>query len=105
MDQQTGVGFAIFNGVDDLVKRDDDVLKLVAVDAESQIGTRHFAGNGDLHVRNIRHVTRFAGDDDRAIIVADARAMRQQGIFVGNIRVRVKRYRRHVKNAILRVFV
>ena len=105
VDQKPGVDLAFLNGVDDLVERDDDVFEIRIVNSQCEKRARQLARNRDLHIADLVGASRLFRDDDRAVFVADARTVRQQSVFVGDIRVGVKRDRGHVEDAVFRVFV
>jgi hypothetical protein len=63
---------------------------------QRQEGAGERAGNGDALVFELAGREGFARDDQRAVAIADARAVRQQRIVVGNVGVGVKGDGRHV---------
>src|SRR6476660_3611838 len=48
VNDQARIGAAVFYGVEDLVERHDDVLKVSEIKSQRQICARHFAGDCDL---------------------------------------------------------
>ena len=70
----------------------DAVLGLLApeIEAKREIGRRQKARNGDFHIfeRLGRH--RLARDDDGAIILPEARPVRQNGVAIRQMAIRMK---------------
>src|SRR6267143_3181733 len=97
MDQKTDVGFSGRYEVLDLIKVHDDVPDRWLIQSQREERGREFAGHGyePSRERTARVLPRrrFARDQARAVAIANARAMREQGIPVGEIRVRVQRDR------------
>ncbi len=59
VDQKPGVNVAFLDHVDDLVERDDHILKIRIVDPHCQKRAGQFARDRDLHRRNIAGVARL----------------------------------------------
>src|SRR5712692_4427182 len=97
MDQKTDVGFPGCYKVLDLIEGHNDVPDGWLIQSQREERGREFAGHGyePSRERTARVLPRcrFARDEARAVAIADARAMREQGIPVGEIRVRVQRDR------------
>src|SRR5262245_2758831 len=92
VDEQARVGLAVGDEPLDLIERHDDVLEIGLVESQREIGGRQRAGNRNplsLHLRGAV----LAGHDDRAVVVAHARAVRQQRVLVRKVRVGVERHR------------
>ena len=90
VDEQPGLGLAIEDGLLNLVERNHDVLEVGLVEPQRQVRGRQRPRNRDAAPLDGR---RSAGlrDDDRAVVVAHAGAVRQQRVLVGEVRVGVKR--------------
>ena len=95
VDQQPRLRLAVENRLADFVERHDDVLEVRLVDAQRQVGGGQRAGDGDPRALDLRR-TILARHDDRTVLVAHARAVRQQRVLVDEMRVGVKRHRRHL---------
>ena len=109
VDQQSGLGLAVEHRLLNLIERHDDVLEVRLVDAQREVGRRERAGNRDaaaLHAVRARGSRRPGSDggrdDDRAVLVAHARAVRQQRVLVHQVRVGVKRHGGHLVLAVER---
>src|SRR6267143_2942381 len=97
MDQKTDVGFPGCYKVLDLIEGHNDVPDRWLVQSQREKRGRQFAGHGyePSRERTARVLPRrrFARYQPRAVAIADALAMREQRIPVGEIRVRVQRDR------------
>src|SRR2546422_727833 len=92
VDQKTGVGFSGRDEVLDLIERHDDMPDGWLIQSQREKRGREFAGHGYEPSRERTSRTlprrRFARDEARPVAIANARAMREQGIPVGEIRDR-----------------
>src|SRR6267143_739036 len=97
MDQKTDVGFPGCYKVLDLIEGHNDVPDRGLLQSQLENRGRQFAGHGyePSRERTARVLPRrrFARYQPRAVAITNARAMREQGIPVGEIRVRVQRDR------------
>ena len=97
VNEQARVDRAVHHGLLNLVERHDLVLERRIVELQRQERGRQPAGHADLEAlersvaRRPRH--RLARDENRAVLVAHARAVRQQRVSIDQVRVRVKRDR------------
>ena len=78
---------------------------LAECEAEGQERRRRPSGDDDLELAQLVERQRLAGDDDRPVAVADARAVRQQRVPVLHERVRVQRDRSHLELRLQRPLV
>ena len=105
VDHEAGVGAARGDLVEDAVERQLAVPDLAEREAERQEGGRRQSGHDDLVLAELLQGQRLARDDDRAVAVADAGAVRQQGVAVLHERIRVQRDRGHLELALQRPLV
>ena len=91
VDQKTGVGLSGRYEVLDLIERHDDMPDGWLIQSQREKRGREFAGHGYEPSRERTSRTlprrRFARDEARPVAIANARAMREQGIPVGEIRI------------------
>ena len=95
VDQQPRVRLAIENCLTDFVERDDEVFEVRLVDAQGQVGGGERARDSDPRALYLRR-TILARHHDRTVLVAHARAVRQQRVLVDEMRIGVKGHRRHL---------
>ena len=82
VDEQAGVDAARLYGVDDLVEGNHDGFELRLEKAQGQIGRSAQAGHGDAAAGEFAALHGLAGDDDRAVAVAEAGAAIEQDVFL-----------------------
>ena len=97
VDQQAVVGPAGRNLVRDLLERKLAVGEVAEHEPERQEGGRHRARDDDLLAAEVVHGRGLAGDDDRAVAGADARAVGEQRVVLLHERVGGERDRRHLE--------
>ena len=90
VDQQARVRLAVEDRLLNLVERDDDVFEVRLVDAQRQVRGRERAREWRSACPSPASDRPARGDDDRAVLVAHARAVRQQRVLVDEVRVGVK---------------
>ena len=90
-----GVHVAVAHRLLDLVERHDHVVDGRLVELQRQKRRRQLAGHGDAHaLRATAPGGRVrARTTDRAVVVAHARAVRQERVAVGEVRVGMERHR------------
>ena len=93
VDQQAGVGLALQHEVLDLIERHDDVFEVGLVEPQRRYAVVSVPGIAIVRPLTPRSRRPVACDDDRAVVVAHAGAVRQQRVLVGEVRVGVKRDR------------
>ncbi len=101
VNEQPGFRLAVEDGLLNLVERNYDELEVGLVEPQRQVGGRQRPRNRNAPPLDGR---RSAGlrDDDRAVVVAHAGAMRQQRVLVGQVRVGMKGHGRDFVRAVER---
>ena len=91
VDEEPGFGLAVEHGLLNLIEWNDNVLKVRFIEAQRQIRRRQRTRDGDAASFDSCRPPGL-GDDNRAVVVAHAGAVRQERVLVSEVSVSVKRH-------------
>src|SRR5438067_3801075 len=103
MNDETGVRLVVFDGIEYLVKRNDDVLEITEVKPQSEVSARHASRHRDhITAQPLAKIDIFFecwrfSDNERSVTISHARAAGHERILVTDVRIRVDRDRGNMK--------
>ena len=92
VNQKTRRGGAFFYFIHDVIEMHHTVFGFLApqIEAQREIGRRQKTRDGDFHVLESFGRHRLARDDDGAVILPEARPVRQNGVAIRQVAIRMK---------------
>ena len=97
VDQQSEVDVAVLDGILDRVEWRGDRDEVGLVQPQGEEGTREGAGNGDALAANTGPRHWLPRHESRTVLIAHGRTVREEGVFVGQVRVRMDRDRSYLE--------